>query len=180
MGPTSHSGSTRAVDGSDRRRLSAWTPTSRQRSAFTLWLPGLAGGFAVTHVYADACRFEGALEPFDGTLQGLVDAVDAQVSTDATITDTTFGGRPAKQIVVAPSAGVDMADCRHGADGPLQIWADPAENSYFALPPTLSGTAIALEIDGELAVFNPGQSPEASASNIAELEAVMESIQFGP
>jgi hypothetical protein len=132
-------------------------------SGLYLWLPGHPGGFGVTHVYAEACRCEGALEPFDGTLQGLVDALDAQVSTDATIIDTTFGGCPAKQIDVAPSVGVDMADCRHGADGPLQIWADPAETSYFALPPTLSGSAIALEIDGELAVFNPNQAPEASA-----------------
>ena len=146
----------------------------------TPWLPGLSGGFAVTHVYADACRSEGALEPFDGTLQGLLDALDAQVNTDITVTDTTFGGRPAKHIVVAPSAGVDMADCRHGAEGPLQIWADPEENSYFALPTTLSGTAIALEVDGELAVFNPLEAPEASASNLAELEAVIASTQFGP
>jgi hypothetical protein len=146
----------------------------------TPWLPGLSGGFAVTHVYADACRSEGALEPFDGTLQGLLDALDAQVSTDITVTDTTFGGRPAKQIVVAPSAGVEMADCRHGAEGPLQIWADPDENSYFALPPTVSGTAIALEIDGELAAFNSTVWPEASTSNLAELEAVIASTQIGP
>jgi hypothetical protein len=163
-----------------------WTgrPPDIEKNAVGLlpWLPDFRGGFGVTHVYADACHSEGALEPFDGSLQGLVDAVDAQVSTDATITDTTLGGRPAKRIDVAPSAGVVMADCRHGAEGPLQIWADPAENSYFALPPGVSGFAIALEIDGELLVFAQGFSPpsEASASDIAELEAVMESIQFGP
>ena len=102
-------------------------------------LAGASGTTPVTHVYTDACHSEGALEPVDGTLQGLVDALDAQVSTDATITDVTLGGRPAKRVDLAPSPGAHDASCRNGAEGPLQIWADPGETGFFAWYPGARG-----------------------------------------
>ena len=141
------------------------------------WLPG---GRTVTHVYTDACHSEGALEPLDGTLQGLVDALDAQASTDATVTDVTLGGRPAKRVDLATSAGVNIDNCRYGAGGPLQIWAPPTESTFYALFGGARGFVVALEIEGELVVFSGSISPEAPASDIAELEAIVESIRIGP
>jgi hypothetical protein len=133
----------------------------------------------VTHVYADACRSAGALEPFDGTLQGFVDALDAQAGTDATVTDVTLAGRPAKRVDLVQAAGLDRATCRHGAGGPLQIWADPGESDFYAFGPGSRGFVHTLDIDGELVVFGSNIGPQASASNVAELEAIVESIRIG-
>jgi hypothetical protein len=141
------------------------------------WLPDTA---RVTHVYSDACHSAGALEPIDGTLQGLVDALDAQVSTDATISDVTIGGRAAKRIDLVASEGLDRADCRHGADGPLQVWADVAETSFYALYPTNSGFVHAMDIDGEIVVFAAATRSDATAADIAELEAIVASVAIGP
>jgi hypothetical protein len=51
---------------------------------------------------------------------------------------------------------------------------------YYALPPGVSGLVYVLEIDGELVVFTGGSSPATSASDLAELDAVIASTQFGP
>ena len=134
----------------------------------------------VTHVYRDACQTRSDLELTDGTLQGLVDALDAQLSTDATITDVTIGGNPATRIDLAPSPGIEHAVCQTGDAGLLQIWADPNETGFFALFPGARGIVHLLEIDDELVVFIGVTGPEASASDRAELDAVIASTQFGP
>ena len=133
---------------------------------------------SVTQVFSDACK-EGALKPVDGTLQGLVDALDAQLSTDATVTQVTLGGRPATRVDLVPALGLDMAQCSEGADGPLKIWHEK-EPGYYALYPGARGIVYVLEIDGELAVFTGATGPNASASDLAELEAVITSTRFGP
>ena len=65
------------------------------------------GGWSepVTRVFGDACQERDDHVPVDGTLQGLVDALDAQGSTDATITDVTIGGFAGKRVMLAPSTG---------------------------------------------------------------------------
>ena len=135
-----------------------------------------------THVYADACRSEGALKPFDGTVQGLIDALDAQVGTDATVSDVTLGGQPAKRVDLVQAAGLDRATCLDGAEGPLRIWAHPGthELDFYALAPGHRGIVHALDVHGELVIFTAAIGPEASASDVAELEAIVESIRIGP
>jgi hypothetical protein len=133
----------------------------------------------VTQVFSDACH-EGALEPVDGTLQGLVDALDAQLNTDATVTEVTLGGRPATRVDLVPAPGLDMASCSEGADGPLKIWYVSEETGYYALSPGARGILHLVEIDGELVVFTGVTGSESSASYLAELEAVIASTRFGP
>jgi hypothetical protein len=139
---------------------------------------GWLGDPGVTHVYGDACKSEGTLQPIDGTVAGLVAALDAQVSTDATITDVMIDGRPAKRVDLVESPGVDRADCRNGADGPLQIWAYPAEDNFYALAPRTSGFVHALDIDGRLAVFHGIITGDPSEADIAELNAILASIEI--
>lgn len=148
-------------------------------SADVMW-----GGWStpVTRVYSDACRSQGALKPVDGTLQGLVDALDAQVGTDATISHVTLGGHPATRIDLVPAALLDRASCSEGADGPLKIWADPGppESNHYALYPGARGIVHVLEVDGKLVVFTGITGPETSAGDLAELEAVIASTRIGP
>lgn len=132
----------------------------------------------VSRVFTDAC-YEGDLAPVDGTRRGLVDALDAQLGTDATVTETTLGGLPATRVDLEPSTGLNMARCSEGVDGPLKIWReDPL--GYYALPPGYSGLVYVLEVDGERVVFVGSAEPDVTADDIAELEAVIASTRIGP
>ena len=122
-------------------------------------------------VFSDACQ--GAkLTTADGTVQGLVDALDAQVGTDATITEATLGGLPATRVDLVK----DPASCSGGADA-LRIWSTASGST--ALEPGARGIVYVLEKDGELAVFM-GVDFNATPSDTAELEGVITSTQFGP
>ncbi|HET9083905.1 MAG TPA: hypothetical protein VFN41_05820 [Candidatus Limnocylindrales bacterium] len=122
-------------------------------------------------VFSDACQGP-KLTTADGTVQGLVDALDAQVGTDATITEATLGGLPATRVDLVK----DPASCSGGADG-LRIWSTASGST--ALEPDARGIVYVLEKDGELAVFM-GIDFKATASDTAELERVIASTRFGP
>ena len=144
------------------------------------WSALLGDGLPVTHVYSDACKSRGALKPVAGTVESLVDALDAQIGTDATVTDVTLGGRPAKRVELVQSPGVDRASCSHGAAGPLQIWADPAQTDFYAFGPGYSGFADLLDIDGAVVVFTVTVGPDAPPADIEELEAILASVEIAP
>jgi hypothetical protein len=127
----------------------------------------------VTSVYRDACLEPDDVVPLDGTLQGFVNALDAQVGTDATIADVTLGGRPAKRIDLAPSPGIEDVVCQTGDPGLLQIWP-----GFYALGRGAHGIVHLLEIDDELVIFIGVVGPEATAGDKAELEAIIASTQI--
>lgn len=122
-------------------------------------------------VFSDACQGP-KLTTTDGTVQGLVHALDAQVGTDATITEVTLGGLPATRVDLVK----DPASCSKGADG-LRIWSTASGST--ALEPDARGIVYVLEKHGELVVFM-GIDFNATASDTAELEEVIASTQFGP
>ena len=124
-----------------------------------------------SQVFSDACQGS-KLTTADGTVRGLVDALDAQVGTNATITDVTLGGLPATRVDLVK----DPASCSGGADG-LRIWSTASGST--ALEPDARGIVYVLEKDGELVVFM-GVNFKATASDTAELEGVIASTQFGP
>jgi len=139
------------------------------------------GGWAPapTQIFSDACRSDGTLKPTDGTLQGLVDSLDAQQGTDATVTDITVGGVAGKRIDLVQAVGVDRSKCNEGAGGPLKIWLVESDG-YFALPPGAHGFVEAAIVDGKLAVFIGGYGSGSTPAERAELESVIASTQFGP
>jgi hypothetical protein len=125
----------------------------------------------VRQVFSDACKGQ-VLKPVDGTVRGLVDALDAQVGTDATVSEVTLGGLPATRVDLVK----DLASCSGGADAPLNIWT--VTGGSTALSPGARGIVYVLEKDGALAVFI-GVTFDATASDLAELETVIASTQFG-
>jgi hypothetical protein len=112
--------------------------------------------------------------PVDGTVQGLVDALDAQLGTDATITDVRLGSHAAKRVDLAPSPGVEETICQTGDPGLLQVWP-----GFYALAQSHKGTVHVLEVDGELVILTGVTGPDASASDLAELEAIIASTRIG-
>ncbi len=140
----------------------------------------------VTDVYTDACKSEGALAEVGPTVDDLVRALVDQVGSDAsTPVDVTLGGYPAKRIDISVPADLDTATCRYPGIG-IQIWADPAETEFLAIPvdpanpvADLSLVYIA-DVNGDRVVIITGHSPGASTTDIAELDAIIESISFQP
>jgi hypothetical protein len=131
------------------------------------WGPGVPDA----KVFANACQGP-KLTTSDGTVQGLVGTLDAQVGTDATITQVTLGGLPATRVDLVR----DPASCTGGADG-LHIWSTASGST--SLEPDARGIVYVLEKHGELAVFI-GVDYKATVSDTAELEGVIESTRFGP
>lgn len=132
------------------------------------WGPGVSGA----QVFSDACKGQ-SLEPVDGTVRGLVDALDAQVGTDATISEVTLGGLPATRVDLVK----DLASCSGGADAGLNLWATASGMTSLEL--SARGIVYVLEKDGELVVFI-GIDYKATESDVAELEGIIASTQFGP
>jgi hypothetical protein len=128
----------------------------------------------VINVYRDACQGADDVVPVDGTVQGLVDALDAQLGTDATITDVRLGSHAAKRVDLAPSPGVEETICQTGDPGLLQVWP-----GFYALAQSHKGTVHVLEVDGELVILTGVTGPDASASDLAELEAIIASTRIG-
>jgi hypothetical protein len=130
----------------------------------------------VTHVYTDACRSEGALAPVGPTLEDLAVALVNQAASEASQSDLTLGGYPAKRIDITIPASQPTADCRY--PGALfQIWADVGETGFYALTAGgWTGVVHAIDVDGQRLVFQAMLGPEAAATDVAELEAIIASI----
>lgn len=132
------------------------------------WGPGPSDA----QVFADACKGP-KLTPVGGTVRGLVEALDAQVGSNATISEFTLGGLPATRVDLVK----DLASCSGGADSGINLFSTPA--GLTGLSPGARGIVYALEKDGELVVFI-GIDYKATASDAAELEGVIASTRFGP
>ena len=123
-------------------------------------------------VFSDACEGSNLTE-VDGTVRGLVDALDAQVGTNAAITEVTLGGLPATRVDLVK----DLASCSGGADSPINLFSTASGGT--SLSPGARGIVYVLEKDGELIAFI-GINYLATPSDGAELEGVIASTQFGP
>jgi hypothetical protein len=136
--------------------------------------------YIVTHVYTDTCAQEGEFElmPIGPSVDDLVTALQglggAEVSPPV---DTTVDGYPAKRVDISMPPDIDLASCRVPA---LQIWANEAETDFFARIPGASDSIYAVDVDGQTLVIVTGHLPGASASDVAEVDAILASVQIEP
>jgi hypothetical protein len=139
--------------------------------------------FNVTHVYTDACDAEGTLTEIGPTVDDLLQALADQDGSDASApVDVTLGGYPAKRVDMSIPADLDLSTCRH-PNILIQIWADEAETSYFAISADQVGRQFAVyvaDVEGIRAVVLPGAGVEAPETDIAELDDIIASIEFQP
>lgn len=143
--------------------------------------------WVVTHVYADACKSEGTLTEVGPTVDDLVVALVDQVNSEATTpVDVEVGGYPAKFLNMSIPTDLDSSTCRIAGEL-IQIWADPAETDFFALPVDPANPAAdagsgmyIVDVNGERVVILAGYTPDSSTADIAELEAIIASIHFEP
>jgi hypothetical protein len=133
--------------------------------------------YKVTHVYSDACLPPDTMREVGGTTTDLITGLEAQGSIDIEVSDLTLAGVPAKRIDLTEPDGLDRATCRHGAEGPLQIWADAIVNNYFALAPGTRGIAWVLDFDRGPLILVASYKEDASPAGLAELDAIVASMQ---
>ena len=140
----------------------------------------------VTRVYADACKSEGRLEPtdpLDGNANLLSGALENQVGTAA---GTTWFSGPdgvadppvGQEVEIREEPGLDRSTCRDGAEGPLRVWADPDETTFFALAPGHWGMAYIFGQDGTPFVFSADFGPDATEADVDEVRDIVRSFEL--
>jgi hypothetical protein len=144
------------------------------------WLPGT--WTVVSRVYDDACGSGETLVDIGGTTADLVTALEAQIGTSTTVTETEIGGRPAFRIEVAVDPAIDPTTCRVGPDGPIQIW-NQAQSGYLALFPASDGTygeavVWSVDVDGERLIFTAVTNADTDPADFAAIEAMIDSMTF--
>lgn len=142
--------------------------------------PGEVGlaTWIVTHVYTDTCAPEGELRPIGPTVDNLVAALEALGGADVSpAVETTVGGFPAKRVGISMSPDLDLAQCRVPA---LQVWADAQETDYYARIPGAIDSVYVIDVNRETLALVAGHMIDSAASDVAERDAIIASMQIEP
>ncbi len=89
--------------------------------------------------------------------------------------DTTFGGYPATRIDLTVPKDFDLATCNL-ADIGLQIWYSRLADQNFVLLKHGIASVYIVDVDGERQVFVTQHRSATSPKELAELQAVLDSI----
>ena len=132
----------------------------------------------VDSLFADPC---GSNETIDvgPTADDLAVALRALPGPDvASPVDLTIGDRSWKVIEVTVPADVDVEQC----DPPigLQIWLDRGGNKYFLAGPESVSRVYTVDVDGARFVVVANHRPTSAPEDVAEMEAILASIEFEP
>jgi hypothetical protein len=124
-------------------------------------------------LYSDPCH--GTSGPGDvlvgPTVDEFVNALEEQTAYEATApTDVTLGGYSGKRIdLQLPS---DVASCENGFT--------PWDGSIYAQGPNNKWRVWILDVDGERMILVSQNFAETSSADLAEQQAIVDSIQFQP
>lgn len=146
--------------------------------------PGEVGltTWVVSHVYRDSCQHTtdslvsvgSSPDKLVSTLVGLKNRVSSQP------TDVTIGGFPAKRLELSLPAGLDVNTCVFGA---VKNWPDPGPNESGGLccgGPGFVDVVYVVNINGKALAVVARHLPGSSAQDMAELQAVVDSIRIEP
>ncbi len=92
--------------------------------------------------------------------------------------DTTLGGLPATRIDLTVPAGFDTSECN--ALFGLQIWYSQSVDNYFVLLEDGTASVYVLDVNGERQVFLTQYRAATRAEDIAEMQAIIDSIKIDP
>lgn len=133
-------------------------------------------------IAADACEgVEGGLMEIGPSVDDFATALLKQPGTEASRpVATTLGGHPAIRIDLAVPEGYDLTACSFGKVG-FQIWYSPPADKYFVLLRDNPTSVYIVDVDGRRQVFIAGPvGPKTTKRDARELQAVLDSIRFGP
>ena len=127
----------------------------------------------LTHVYVDACD-EAAGRTEVGTAEAIVDALSVQAGSGMTgpVADT-LGGVATQRFDVEFDPAICSNDATH-------LWPDPGPQTGGGLQlwPGQAMTVHVIDFKGGPMVMVAESAADASAADVAELEAVVDSFQF--
>lgn len=130
-------------------------------------------------VYGDPCLwFDSRPDPPTGpTVDDLVAALSAQSLRDASpATDITVDGYAGKAIELTVPADLNFADCDAGE---FRSWQEPTGGSArFHQGPGQHDLLWIIDVDGTRVVIDASFFEGTSATDMAELQAILESIQI--
>lgn len=139
---------------------------------FTPWI--------VTHIYANACQWEGTLFEVGSSTDDMAAALAAQGTREVSgPTDVTLGGYPAKRIELSVPADLDVATCDNGG---MMSWPASATDETTGWTPRPGQTDVVyiIDVDGARVLIGTTIGPDASDQDVMELEGVIASIHFEP
>jgi len=133
----------------------------------------------VEGIYADACEGEiGDLMEVGPSVDDLATALLRQPGPMASgPVETTLGGYPATRIDLTIPEGFDLEACSFEGIG-LQIWYSPPADKYFVLLADGIASVYIVDVDGQRQVFLTQHRSATSDDDFAELQSVLDSIQF--
>ena len=136
------------------------------------WVP-----FVLDDTYEDACwdpdEREVRIGPtVNDLMQALIDQAGPMKSGPF---DASIDGHPGKRLDLTAPPRFNASDCRF--DGGFQLWNDPV-SFIQVLRPDGAVSVYAVEVRGERVVIATQSRAESSPADVAELEAVIDSIRF--
>ncbi len=138
---------------------------------------------AVDEIFADACRGEGGRTKTVGPeVEDLVTALLGQRggARKSEPVRTTLGGYSATRVDLRIPRQVDLDRCQmaeYGFSG-MQVWYSEPTDKYFVLLPDAVASVYVVDVDGERQVFLTQVGNPRSATDRAELQSVLDSIQI--
>ena len=134
----------------------------------------------VTHIYADACHWDGSLFEVGTTAEDLAAALSTQLGREvAGPTELTLGGYPVKRVELAVPTELDVASCDQGQ---IRSWpSSPTDETtgWIGLPGQ-TDVVYVMDVDGERILIGTTRGPEASEEDAAQLDAIIASIRITP
>jgi hypothetical protein len=138
--------------------------------------------WVVTHVHPDSCRHTtDALVDVGTSPEKLVSTLLALKNRDVSgPTDVTIGGFPATRLELAVPADLDVSTCIFGS---IKNWPDPGGNDSGGLccgGPGHVDVVYVVDINGKALAVVARRLPGSSAQDLAELQAIVDSIRIEP
>lgn len=136
--------------------------------------------YAIADIFSDAClgseedRQEVG-ETADDLIRALMEQRNGAVIAEPI--DITIDGYPATRLDLTVPAELDLTTCRPPAPIGIQVWQDVI-GKYFVLLADGGASVYVADIGGGRLVLTAAWSNGSSPDDIAEMEAIVESIEF--
>jgi hypothetical protein len=139
------------------------------------------------YIYGDPCRWSTTRpEAPATTVESVVTALTAQASREATTpVDVTLDGYTGRMLTLhvpdnlESSQGSSFSDCDEGKFGSWSTSAERDPGRYHQFPGQIDEVWV-VDIDGQAAVFDGSYAAGTPAETVAEMRAIIESIDFQP
>lgn len=131
----------------------------------------------ISHIYTDSCHWTGKLLA-TGTKDALASGLTAQTGhATSGPTEVTIGGLAATRLEFSLAASFSVATCDGGI---VRLWPDPGpdESGGWQIFPGQTTTVYAMEAAGNPMVMLTIRTEGSSAADVAELQAILASVQF--